>query len=242
MSLRTPPFTALNTYKLEVTGSPVANLSVVLAKISVQSSYASAVWLLAFSAASEPANGAVPIAAPMRIAATATNVESSFPGGLLINGPGLVLIASSTAGTLTKDTSATLYITAYIEEYEKQPTLPNSTTGDLTTAVSSKQVWADSAGPKKLRRLQIKNNVASIRYAVVYARDTPNSTSRIVAWRKIAASTNVDWDFGEDGLAPYEKGSDLTEYDGCTVYCQADLVPANQVGVSTDLNILATYF
>lgn len=239
--LRNPPPTALNTYFLAVTTSPVAQLSPVLKRIHVQSSYASAVWLLAFSGTAVPADGSVPIMAPLRVAANAVNIFEEFGEGIKINPAGLVLVASSTFATLTKDASATISITAHIDEYESGVPSGESVAGDLTTGVSSLQVWTDANGPKTLKRALIKNNAASVLYAVLYAVNTPASTSRIVSWLKIAATTNVEWNFGPNGgVSPLQRDTNGTLHDGCVIAGQVDLVQGN-VMAGTDFNIKATY-
>jgi hypothetical protein len=242
--LRTPPATAFNTYLLEVTSSPALLLSPNLMRIKVASRYGTARFLLAFSAASLPADGTVPIMEPIPVGTTGTVIERSFsPQGLLINSPGLVFVASSTAATLTKDTSATWDFECDIEEYETRN--PNATAvGDLTNAVSSRTIWSEATGAasaKKLLRANIINGVAAVRYAVVYAEDTPDSGSRIITWRKLAASQKLELNFGmNDGLTLYQKDADGTEHAGCVIAAQTDLVPGN-ISVGTDFKIQAYY-
>lgn len=158
-----------------------------------------------------------------------------------MNPDGLILVASSTYASLTKDVAATMDITAFIDEYESQPPSSNTTVGDLTTGVASRAVWAESASPHRLKVAWVKNNNAAARYAVIYAVDTPAAGSRIISWQAIPALTTVELNFGANaGLDPRQLDANLTFHDGCTIAGQTDLVPGN-VMVPTDFNIKAIY-
>lgn len=240
--LRTPPPTALGTYSLVVTTAGTSKLSPVVMAIAVQSSYASAVWLQAFSGTTVPANGSVPIMDPIAVAALGRNIGKDFmPIGLPISANGLVLVASSTEGTLTKDVAATLDITAFIEEYEFQPLSTDSVVGDLTTARKSLTVWADNVGPKVLRRAIVINNAASTRYMCLYAENTPDTGSIILAWQRILAGQAVEMDFGtRGGTSPFQQVPGEGDHDACVLQGQADLTPGHIVA-ATDFNIKAYY-
>lgn len=234
--IRTPSPTALDTYKLVVAGSPLVK------GVLIQSVYGTEVFVLAFEALTEPANGSVPIMAPIHVAVNARNVRTDFPeDGVQIRSPGLLLVASSTDETLTVVTAAKLDITAFIEEYDITPVPSGSTTvGDLTTDVASLEIWNDAAGPKKLYRVNIINGVAAARYAVVYAEDVPDANSKIVTWMKLAASETKEFHFGEGGFEPHQLDLDGTVHNACVIAAQEDLVPGN-ISAGTDFNIQAFY-
>lgn len=239
--IRFPVPSARNTYLLAVTNSPVNSVAPNLKGIVCQSVYASAVWLMVFNGTSAPANGTAPIMTPLYVAANAANVSLQIPGDLPIGPDGIVIVASSTAETLTADSSATLYISAFIEEFDHPLPSGHSTAGDLSTAVNSLQVWAESSGPKRLKRIRITNLTAAVRYACLYAEDSPDTNSRIVSWIKVPASESLEWSFGNNaGVTPEQIDGDGTRHVGCTVFCQETLTPGDEAA-GNDFYIEATY-
>ena len=227
-----------------VTTSPVEDLAANLVQVDYNSTYGSLRYLMIFSGKAVPANGTVPITAPIAVPASGSGSLRFGEKGLPIRSPGIVIAVSSTSTTLTIDASATIDITAHVEDWEMQPT-GTSSAGDLTTAVKALAVWTEAAGAttgKKLKRLQVKNLAAAVRYAVVYAVDAPAATSRIVAQYEVGASKNVDINFGyNDGLQPFQKkASDATVQQGCTVWCALTTAAGNQASAN-DFNIKATY-
>lgn len=239
--LRNPPPTALETYKLAVTTSPKGVLRPVLKGILVQSVYASDVWLQVFEKITEPANNSVPIMASMFIQAQSRNNSIKLPcGGLPINSPGLLLVASSVNEKLTVDVLATLDITALIEEYDSFPIPIDATAaGDLTTGIDHLSVWNEAAAPKSLYGIKVKNNAAAVRYTVIYATDAPAATDKIIHWTKLAANESRFISFGAGGLSPIQKSEDGTVHQGCYVRHQATLTPA--AAAQNDCNMLAYY-
>jgi hypothetical protein len=242
--LKYPPPTALGTYFLVVTTPNVKSLDPSLMAIAVQSSYASAVWLLAFAGTAVPANGTVPLMAPIAVGVNARNVGQSFvPESLQIPDSGLVLVASSTSDLLTVDVAATLDITAFIEEYDELLPEGALNTGDLTTAVKKLQVWSEAAGaaaPKKLYRVLAKNNGAGTRYLCVYATDAAGATDKILTWNKLAAGATAEIDYGSGGFDPYQQDADRTSHKGCTIQAQTTMTPGDIVA-ATDFVIQAYY-
>ena len=237
--LKTPPPIALATYYLVVTNSPAQNVKVTLTGINWQTTYGSVRYLLAFSGVAVPSNGALPIMAPILLPTSGAGqqlLETPLP----IPAPGLVLVVSSTAASLTVDASATVTFSALVEEWN-QVRVDVTTVGDLTTAVSSLAVWADSAGPKRLTRVRVKNNVSSVRYLCVYATDAPASTDKLISWHELAADEDKEISFGvRGGIVPKQKDADGTIHDACTLFCQSVLTPGSEAA-ATDFNIQAEY-
>ena len=242
--IRFPIPSARNTYFLVVTNTPVNSLAPVLKGILAASAYASDVWLMVFNGTAVPSNGDVPIMTPLFLEANAANVSLQIPDGVVIGPDGIVIVASSTANTLTTDASATIYVSAFVEDWENNIPPGHSTEGDLTTSVSSLQVWSEAEGEtarKRLKRVKIKNNVSEVRYAAIYAVDTPDADSRIVSWLKIPADEDVEWNFGYGGgLSPEQLNGDGTRHVGCTILCQETLTPGDEAA-ATDFNMEALY-
>ena len=242
--IRFPIPTARNTYFLVVKNDPVNSLAPVLKGILASSADASVVYLMVFNGTAVPADESIPIMAPIPLAANASNVNIPIPDGVKIGPDGIVIVASSTADDLTADTGATVYISAFVEDWENDIPAGHSTEGDLTTAASSLQVWSEAEGAsarKKLKRVKIKNNVSEVRYAVVYAVDTPDANSLIVTWIKIPADEDIEWNFGYGaGLDPEQRDADGTVHVGCTILCQENLTPGDEAA-ATDFNMEALY-
>lgn len=118
-------------------------------------------------------------------------------------------------------------------------------TGDLTTGVASKQVWAQASGPKRLMRLDIKNNAGANTYPYISAVDSPaakNSAMRNLA--VIANGATKTYTFGKAGYSPFEsvQTSVTTNRQGCTVVLSA----SGDIGTTTlvaaaSFNIRAVY-
>lgn len=241
--IRTPPTTALNTYYVAVTTVPNAHLAPCLMRLAVSSRYGSASYLLLFAASAVPNDGAVPIAEPIPIAANGTALRTWQPQGLPINSPGLTIVASSTAATLTKDTSATLDFEVDVEEWETQN--PNaSTAGDLSSGVGFLQVWSEAAGladPKRLLRLQITNLQAAVGYLVAYAVDTPSASSKPFLLATLAANESRELNFGmNEGFQPVEQAADGSNAIGCTI-CYQTATAAHAKVVAANMYCKAAY-
>jgi hypothetical protein len=257
--LRTPSILTPSTYKTQgdsliITSSPVEDVGLCLRRIEYNSaSYANVRYLQGFSGKAVPANGAfqtpytagavrIPLFQPITIPSGGSGSVEFANGGLYVPPPGLVLVVSSSQTQLTKDASATVDLFADVDEWESSArSQADSFAGDLSTAVKTLQVWAEASGPKRLKRLQIKNLVASARYAVVYGVDSPAASSRIATWFPVGASANVDIHLGwTGGLSPLQVQTDGTQKQGCTVHCATTLTPGNQSS-GDDFNIRATY-
>jgi len=118
--------------------------------------------------------------------------------------------------------------------------------GDLTTGVASRQVWADSAGPKKLYRLDVTNGGASTSYPYISARDTPSAkNSAQERLEGIAAGVTKSYFFGLDGLVlveQYQSGTSTVTADGCTVVFSASAdIATTTLDATTNKNVRAVY-
>src|SRR5437016_4153923 len=114
--MQTRSFSAFDTYSLLVPGSVCRNIGLTVRNLRAVSRTAADRWLQLHSGVAVPANGAVPVVA-------ATTVPNAYIGtddfndGLLVPGPGLVAVISSTAKTLTADATATVDITVVVDEF-----------------------------------------------------------------------------------------------------------------------------
>lgn len=126
---------------------------------------------------------------------------------------GCVLAISSTSGNLTVATGTNTF-TGLVEGYSEINDTGWSVAGDYTTAEDIQQVWADSAGPKRLVRLEFTTltDAGADRQAVVRARDTSGATLQVM---QLPQQTSKDFFFG-DGFSPIEQAGGV-DYDGCTV-------------------------
>ena len=122
----------------------------------------------------------------------------------------------------------------------------NTISGDLTTGVSSREVWADSAGPKKLLRLDVKNNNAATRYAWIVPEDaataigfTPATYVHVGPF-SIATTATISKFFGKDGLSPYQHLAGTVK-DGCSILLTDAADADTPFVVDTDFNIRALY-
>jgi len=118
--------------------------------------------------------------------------------------------------------------------------------GDLTSAVLNRQVWASASGPKKLLRLDVKNNSGSDAYPIISAADSPTAvnSAQTVLPKVVDAATGTYF-FGNGGLSPVERvtsaGAHLNRV-GCNVACAtARAVGTSIIAAGTPFNIRAVY-
>ncbi len=237
--LRTPPPAAFNTYFLVVPPLRDSSIRMNLLGLQVTSSYASARWLQLFSASAIPTDTSVPLMS-IRVLANATNIPVQLPiNGLPVAEPGLTIVASSTEGTLTKDVSATMDIIALVEDWEPfTPTNPTDTSvGDLTTSVTSLQVWAEASGPKRLKRITCIG-AGSDKYLTAYTVDSPISASRLVWSILIPGGKELDLYFGRGGFSPIDARTDGSHV-GLTIFVADNTTPGNQS--ASTMKIRASY-
>lgn len=114
--------------------------------------------------------------------------------------------------------------------------------GDLTTGVDHLQVWANADGPKRLLRVDIKNNAAGTMYGFVYPNDAVGDNEAATNYSsgplKVLASATTSFFFGRQGLTPQGLTAGVVR-KGCTI----EVGDANfrNFQVSADYNIRAIY-
>lgn len=94
--------------------------------------------------------------------------------------------------------------------------------GDLTTAVLSREVWAQADGPETLLRLDVVNNSGADAYPIISAVDSPTEVNSAQTVLPVIADSETGTYFFGDGLKPREQvtsaGAHLLR-QGCTVAC-----------------------
>ena len=118
--------------------------------------------------------------------------------------------------------------------------------GDLTSNVASRQVWADSAGPKRLLALAIKNNNAGTTYPYISAADSPAAKNRAqLNLQGITTGATKFYSFGKDGYKPFEQqqsGTSILDRDGCNiVFSISGDYATTSIDATADKNIRAVY-
>ncbi len=114
--------------------------------------------------------------------------------------------------------------------------------GDLTTGVDHLQVWSQATGPKRLLRVDIKNNAATTQYGFVYGNDAVGENEAQSNYSsgplEVAASATKSFFFGREGLSPAPLVSGVL-HQGCTI----EVGDANfrNFQLATDYNIRAVY-
>lgn len=219
----TKSFTALGTFYLNIPNVPGGSAGTYVIRSIRANGGAADYWLqLHTSVPSQtgtlPADGAIPVTNPLLVPTNYT-AEEILPDGLIIAGLGLVAMMSSTRDTLTRVAGAVTDITVEVDEFE--PNFDRSTsasTGDYTTSVKQKQVWAESAGPKVLTKLEMTNSSGATIYAQLFATDSPaDGAVPLESW-PITTSTSTVVSFGlNSGRSPYRQDADGTAHRGCTI-------------------------
>lgn len=96
--------------------------------------------------------------------------------------------------------------------------------GDLTTGQNTLQVWAESAGPKRLLRVDVKDNQNTNQLVgIVYAVDTVAVTSLPTAFFSCNKNTTTTVYFGDAncGFSPDQQDANYTQHRGCTINISA---------------------
>lgn len=196
-------------------------------------------YLMCFDGSAVPSNGAAPILPPLEVATTVVGSRTYDPGIRLI-GTGLVFAISSTKDTLTAaaDTS-NIFVT--VEDFQAYEEGGVSTAGDYTTGVASLQVWADSAGPKRLYKVEVKEAGGADTFIQLFAKDSPSDgdTPLKLLGKVLANSTRV-FEFGSGGYSPFDQTTAFALRDGCTIV-GSSTAATKTVVAATPLKIKATY-
>ncbi len=216
----TRSYTTLAGYYLDVPNVLGQYGSMVMRALRVNRHSAGDRWLqihASLPGAALPLDGAVPLYAPLLLPGNYIS-EDTWPEGRVVPLPGTKLIVSSTSATLTRDATAIDDITVDVDEFELQPTGTVLIAGDATTPRKSLQVWAESAGPLRLLKVELQNTAVTAIYLQVFATDSPADAAVPLLVIPLAASTAYVFSFGNSsGLAPVRQDADATRHQGCTL-------------------------
>ena len=191
------------------------------------------------------ANGDVPAVKAVWVAASGP-FSWTFEGGLSL--AELLIAISTTAPSLTLvGANGGLDMTVVVEvDPAFLVTSATTISGDLTTGVASRQVWAQATGPKKLRRLDIKNNAGVDRLVVIQASDAALTTDTTATILKAPDTLTSVFHFGRSGLSPLRKTDPNTAaLQGCTIrlaqYSGASIERPMVFDATASYNIRAIY-
>lgn len=169
-------------------------------------------WLHIFDAKALPADTAVPVRSYPLFQNAPFSWTTDDEELALVNG--CVVAVSTTEETLTISTDECDW---YIDGYSHIDDTGWTTVGDYTTGDAELQVWADSAGPKKLVRLEVTNLASTDElYLMIFAKDSPAAANVPFLTKTIPADGSVDFFFG-DGISPLQLPTVNSINDGCTV-------------------------
>jgi len=216
----TRSFTQLTGYYLDIPNLSGQSGSMTLRAVRCNNRGASDRWLqihASLPGASLPLDTAVPLYAPLFLPANYIS-EDTWDAGRVVPGPGTKLIVSSTGPTLTRDATATVDITADVDEFEFQPLGTVLMAGDITTARKSLTVWLDADGPKTLLRAECVNSTGSTIYLQVFAVDSPAEGAVPLLSYPLAANGGTVVHFGNNaGTVPFSQDADVpkAQHDGC---------------------------
>lgn len=187
------------------------------------------------------ANGDIPVIPGLYAPAAAPFGWTAPVGGW--NFSELTIAISSTQATYTAVTNTGLDLDAEIDS-DFRVVSSTTLTGDLTTDVGTRTVWADGSGPKYLLRADVVNASGATGYAFVSgdvgdtAIDEPmNGPFKILNGATGALS------FGQIGITPRKVNATsgaLTE--GCEIICSdSPLKDGSNAPVGTGFSIRAIY-
>lgn len=194
-------------------------------------------WLQFHDAKALPANGAVPIKSFLQ--PTTSAFHWGFDPGELVVSNGLVVVMSTTEGTLTASAEVSDFLVDGEQTFDDTGA---STTGDYTTAVQTRNIWLQANGPKRLLRLEFTalTGAGSTLYAKIFAHDSPSfvTSQRPLVTINLTIGTSKDVFFNFSPLA-----SNATEQNKTGCYVLIDDVPGGASGeyVGTDFAIKGTY-
>lgn len=173
-------------------------------------------WLQVHDSAVVPADTAVPM--KQWVIPQASPFFQTFSAGELALTQGLYICISNTDGTKTLS-GDTMDLGVELTDPE-QPS-GTSFVGGLVLAVASRQLWQDSAGPKKLFALEVDNTGGADSYIMLFATDTPANGDKPVAQYTLKANAVLT---GVNALRFGTSGRDIQSIDtagtlhkGCTV-------------------------
>lgn len=112
--------------------------------------------------------------------------------------------------------------------------------GDLTSAVDGLGIWAEAAGPKRLLRLDVKNNDAATRYIVIQSSDAELLTDSTVPGPFAVATGATKTLFFGNGLLPF-RNDNGTIRKACVIRMSSSATLPFVMDTDTDFNIRAIY-
>lgn len=181
-----------------------------------------------------PADTAVPMRVwPIYMTAP---FEITFIGDPIALANGAVFVVSTTRATLTASADT---MDIFVNGVQTSDTTGVSVAGDYTTLDEVLQVWADSAGPKRLLRIEYSNvSGGGADYLQVHAGDTPLTNKLVASFPMVAQGSSAVLEFG--GGLECRKVIGSTIYDGCTLAVSSAALTYSAVG-SADYYLKATY-
>jgi len=204
-----------------------------------------AYFLQFFSGTSAPSGGDKPLYELQVTGLTGFNFPFGTEGGLpfidvttLPQGAvGLVVYLSSSSGTFTS-TAVTMDCEVTFDYYGGQ-TFGLTQSGDLTTGVNSRTVWADGSNPQNLYAFDAKNNSGSTQYIQLFAHSPISNEVPLMAWTATNGATISEL-FGCNGYSPLSIDSSGTTHKGCVLAVSTDKTKYVGPG-GTGWNIRAFY-
>lgn len=219
----TRAFSVIGGYYLDIPNVLGQNGSMTLRTLRCNNRGANDLWLQTHASlpgAALPLDTAVPLYNALFLPKN-WFAEDTFPDGRIVASPGTKLIVSSTPATLTRDATATVDITAEVDEFELPAQGTILTAGDATTARKSLTVWADSAGPKTLLKAECTNsNPTDVVYLQLFAVDSPAEGAVPLISYPLTANTGTVVHFGNNaGTVPFSQDADApkAQHDGCVL-------------------------
>lgn len=218
----TKSYTALGTFYLNIPGIPGGSSGTYVVRAIRANGGAADYWLQLHNSVPSvtgtlPADTAVPVTTPLLVPMNYT-AEYQLPSGIVIPSLGLVAMMSSTRDTLTRVSGAVTDISVDVDEFSPVFNYAaGASIGDYTTSLKQLQVWAESAGPKKLMELHVTNTSTAF-YAQLFATDSPaEGAVPIYSWL-VESNTSKVISFGMNaGTTPYRQDADGTAHQGCTI-------------------------
>jgi len=194
-----------------------------------------------FHSALTVATGAVPAVAALYAPAAAPFMWDFVTGIPLSE---LLVAISSTQIDYTAVVDSGLDMTV---DVETDHIVGSNTTliGDLTTGVDLLTLWTEAAGttaPKRLLRLDVKNNSSVVAYAFVCAlTSAANENGFIVSGpHKMGVGETINLSFGRHGLVPMELNPGSVPRQGCMIECGPNPT-LTDLQLASDYNIRAVY-
>jgi hypothetical protein len=182
-------------------------------------------WLQVHDSCITPAANAVPIREwPVY---STSEFYKEFKNGELQLKEGLFVGLSTAEGAYTASTDKM----DVVVETDQAP-LSVTATGDKTTGVNTRQLWAEGVSTKLLYRLIVTELLGDARYIVIYADDAKVMMPALVV--PIAANGTVYMSFGQKGQGFQVLGSATANSNGIyalngTIYTGCTVVVANAV-------------